>query len=118
MKPRMMSKPAMDQLFHHILGGHASSHQGIVNLEQQGLVPEHEIKDLLKRNNERLIDRINEFKIIHKLTCIFFALMFGYMQISCEDLDMRRSSRTRVRTSRVRSARKGKRRNEGEVVAL
>lgn len=97
MKPRMMSKPAMDHLFHHILDGHKSSHQGILNLQDQGLVNEQELAELLKKNNDRLIDRIKEFRIIHRLLCIFFAFAFGYFQISGEDLEMRRARRVRSR---------------------
>jgi hypothetical protein len=90
MKPRMMSKQAMDLLFDHILDGFEGSYKGIENLEQQGLVSENEIHELLKKNSERLIDRVKEFKLMQKLTCIFFACMFGWLQISGEDLEMRR----------------------------
>jgi hypothetical protein len=106
MKPTMMSKKAMDHLFDHILDGHASSHQGIVNLEKQGLVPEEQIRDLLKQNNERLIDRIKEFKLVYKLVCIFFALMFGYMQVSGDDIERARRSRKG----------RGRRKNEYEMI--
>ena len=88
-----MSKQNMDYLFDHILGGFEKSHEGIHNLKQQGLVDDHVIKDLLDKNSKRLIDRIKEFKITQKLTCIFFALMFGYMQISGDDIERARRSR-------------------------
>lgn len=106
MKPRMMSKPAMDHLFYHILDGHTSSYKGIVNLEQQGLVTDEEITDLLKKNHERLIDRIKEFKLVHKLLCLVFIFIFGYMQINGEDLEMRRG----------RKGGRSRRRNESENV--
>lgn len=97
MKPRMMSKPAMDHLFHHILDGHKTSYQGIEDLRKMQLIDEQSYADLLRKNAERLIERINEFKIVHRLTCIFFALMFGYLQIAGEDLEMRRARRVRTR---------------------
>jgi hypothetical protein len=93
MKPRMMSKNNMDYLFDHILGGFEKSHEGIHNLKQQGLVDDQVIKDLLDKNSKRLIDRIKEFKITQKLTCIVFAFMFGYMQISGDDIERARRSR-------------------------
>lgn len=97
MKAQMMSKAAMDHLFDHIIDGHRSSHEGIEKLEQYGLATDQEVRDLLKKNNVRLIERIKEFKIMHKLTCIAFAYLFGYFQISGEDLEMRRSRRVRTR---------------------
>ncbi len=104
MKARMLSKEAMDQLFDHILDGFRSSHEGIKNLEQQGLVSDDDINDLVKKNSERLIDRIKEFKVAQRLVCVFFALLFGYMQIAGEDLEMRRAKRMS----------RGRRRNETE----
>lgn len=97
MKPRMMSKQAMDHLFDHILDGYKSSHEGIVQLKEQGLVSDQEVTDLLKKNSERLIDRIKEFKLVQRLVCVFFALLFGYMQMDCQDLEMRRARRVRAR---------------------
>jgi hypothetical protein len=93
MKPRMMSKQAMDLLFDHILDGFKSSHKGIVDLFDMGIISAHEKTDLLLKNSERLIQRIAEFKAMEKLLAIFFACLFGYMQITGEDLEMRRARR-------------------------
>jgi hypothetical protein len=98
MKQRMMSEKAMSHLFDHILDGFRSSHHGILNLKDQGIVrSDEEIAELLKKNSDRLIDRIKEFKITQRLLAIFFAFMFGYFQISGEDLEMRRARRVRTR---------------------
>jgi hypothetical protein len=102
MKPRMMSKEAMDLLFDHILDGFRSSYEGINNLVNQGL--NQEKLELIKKNSERLIQRVTEFKVGQKLLCIFFALLFGWMQINGDDLEMRRPSRAgRARTGRRKS---------------
>jgi hypothetical protein len=105
MKQRMMSKRSMDYLFDHILDGFKSSHQGIQDLYTMGIISAEELRDLLQKNSERLIARIQEFKVMEKLMCIFFAVMFGYFQITGEDLEMRRARRVRTR-----------RRNESEEV--
>lgn len=97
MKPRMMSKPAMDHLFDHVLDGHAKTFEGINNLKQMQIIDDKDYIDLLKRNTERLIARIHEFKIIHRIVSIFFACFFAYMQMGCEDLEMRRARRVRGR---------------------
>lgn len=107
MKPRMMSKQAMDHLFDHILDGFKTSHQGIQDLYTMGLINANDLADLLKKNSDRLITRIHEFKAIQKLMCILFAVMFGYCQITGEDLEMRRARRVRTR-----------RRNERENVII
>lgn len=94
MKSKMMSKHQLEYLFDHILDGFKSSYNGIINLEHDHLVSDAEIEALLKKNSERLIDRIKEFRLTEKLLCIFFAALFGYMQITGEDLEMRRTGRT------------------------
>lgn len=99
MKPRMMSKRSMDMLFDHILDGFKSSHQGINNLYEMGIINALQMAELLQANSERLIKRIQEFKAMEKMMCILFAVLFGYFQINCEDLDMRRA-RSRVRSRR------------------
>lgn len=97
MKPRMMSKAAMDLLFDHILDGFKTTHQGIQDLYTLGLISADELADLLKKNSDRLITRIHEFKAVQKLMCIVFAVMFGYYQVSGEDIEMRRARRVRSR---------------------
>lgn len=97
MKHHMMSKPAMDHLFDHVLDGHAKSFEGIRNLKDMHLIDDQEYVELLTKNTERLIDRIKEFKVVHKIVSIGFACLFSYMQISCADLDMRRGRQVRVR---------------------
>lgn len=111
----MMSRHSLEYLFHHILDGFKTSHEGIAQLQQQRLVSDEEIHDLIKKNSERLIDRIREFRLTEKLLCVFFAVLFGYLQITGDDLEMRRPTRTRTgRTSSARS-RNGRRRNEIEM---
>ena len=118
MKQAMLSKANSTYLFDHVLDGFKSSHEGIEQLLAEGLIEEEELLELHKKNAARLIDRIKEFKLHTKLISILFALLFAYMQISGDDLDMRRSSRVRSRTStaRTRGGRKGK--NEGEAIAI
>ena len=105
MKPKMMSKNSLEYLFHHILDGFKTSHEGIIKLEQSHLVSDEEIHELIRKNSERLIDRIREFRLTEKLTCIFFALLFGWMQINGDDLEMRRTTRART-SARYRSTRR------------
>jgi len=92
----MMSKAAMDHLFDHVLEGHAKTFEGIQNAKDLQLIDDEEYIDLMKKNTARLIDRIKEFKFIHRIVCVFFAAMFAYMQMNCEDLEMRRA-RSKVR---------------------
>ena len=93
MKPKMMSRAAMDYLFFHILGNHEASHQGILQLAEKQLATDDEVADLIRKNSERLIARIREFKVHEKIFGIFFALLLGYMQMTGEDLEMRRTAR-------------------------
>jgi hypothetical protein len=49
MKPRMMSKAAMDQLFFHILDGFKTSYEGIHQLADKGIITSEELTDLLAK---------------------------------------------------------------------
>lgn len=101
-----MSKRSMDYLFDHILDGFRTSHEGIQNLQRQQIVSDDEINDLVRKNSERLIDRIREFRMHEKLFGIFFACLFSWMQTQGEDLEMRRPNR----------GRSGRRRDESERI--
>jgi hypothetical protein len=118
MKPKMMSKNSLEYLFHHILDGFKASHEGIVQLQRDHAMSDEEIHELIKKNSERLIDRIREFRLTEKLMSVFFALLFGYMQINGDDLEMRRPARVRTTSARVRNSRTGRRRNEHETTTI
>lgn len=135
MKEKMYSKASNSLLHDHIIDGFHSTHEGLRKLKEEKLIKEDEYTSLLEQNVKRLVDRIQEFRIREglrdagrRLTCIFFALLFGYMQIGGEDLDMRRSGRTRTSSSRSargsrggrsgRSTRSGRRKGDSEIDSL
>lgn len=93
----MFSDNSVRLLFDHILDGFKSSNDGLRQLKHTGLVKDDEYTVLLEKNAQRLIDRIKEFKIAQKLVSVFFALMFLWLQVNDQDLEMRRAKRTRLR---------------------
>lgn len=92
-----LTETALDYLFNHVLAGFASSHEGLLNIRKKEMVTDSELVELLTKNGERLIRRIIEFKIAERMMCVFFAVLFGYFQLNCEDLEMRRSRGGRLR---------------------
>jgi hypothetical protein len=94
MKPLMLSKKNSSYLFDHVLDGFKSSHHGIEKLKTQGLINEDEYADLLRKNSDRLIERVQEFKLFSRLTCVFFAALFFYLQVTGDDIEARRARRT------------------------
>jgi hypothetical protein len=114
---KMYSKERHDYLHFHIIDGAISSHQGIKNLKDEGIITETEYTTLLEKNIERLIDRIKEFRIIERMVCIFFAMLFGYMQVMADDLEMVRAGRT-ARGARARTGRTGRRNGEGDELPI
>lgn len=102
----MLSRNSATYLFDHILDGFKTTHAGIESLQQMGLVDHAECMALHKKNSERLIERIKEFKVMQKIMCVFFAALFTWMQIGNEDLEMRRAKRHRS----------SRRRNEKELI--
>jgi hypothetical protein len=106
MKAKMYSQKDHSYLFDHVLDGFASSHDGIEQLRDSGLIGDDEYADLLKKNSSRLIDRIKEFKIIRGVTCVAFAVMFTWMQATGDQLEMRRARTGRIRTRTEQARRK------------
>jgi hypothetical protein len=107
-REKMYSQEKNEYLHYHIIDGVISSHQGIKNLKEEGIIDEHEYTTLLEKNVERLIDRIREFRIQEKMVCIFFALLFGYMQIAGDDIDMNRTGRASRAPRSQRGSRSGR----------
>lgn len=107
MKATMLSRKKVELLFHHILDGFRSSAEGLLFLKRDRLISDKEYIALLEKNAHRLIERIDEFKLTNQILSVGFALLFTWMQVSDQGLDMRRSRRTRSR-----------RRNETEQVEL
>lgn len=92
-----MEQHTVNKLIDHILGGYKSSHEGIIQLRERRMVTDEELADLLIKNGERLIKRIVEFKIVERLVAIFFAGLFGFLQLTCNDLEMRKGRSLRLR---------------------
>lgn len=99
----MLSATALNELFHHIIDGFKTSHQGIIELEKKHILTDDEAHALLVKNSERLIERVNEFKLLQKIVSLIFACTFTLMQVNGDDLQMRRSSRTRSTLLSVRA---------------
>lgn len=97
------SKKQRDYLFHHILGGFEGSTQSIELAREGQLLTDEEYTALLKKNSQRLIERIKEFKITYRLLSIGFACLFSYMQVNGDDIEMRRPTRVRTRTQQARN---------------
>lgn len=108
MKQLMLSKQKASYLFDHVLDGFSSSDAGIKQLKEKQLIGHDEYVELLEKNTERLIARINAFKIGQQVMAIFFAFLLGYLQINGDDLEMRRTTRVRTSSSRSVRARTGK----------
>lgn len=121
-KRALLTKSRIEFLFDHILDGFKSSHEGAKYVREEGIINDVEYHEILEKNAERLVQRIHEFKIEHKLLSVFFALMFAWMQVSGDDLQIRRPSRTRpssARTARARTGRTGRKgKNDVELLEL
>ncbi len=121
-KRALLTKSRIEFLFDHILDGFKSSHEGAKYVREEGIINDAEYHDIMEKNAERLVKRIHEFKIEHKLLSVFFALLFAWMQVSGDDLQIRRPSRTRTSSSRSvrsrtgRTGRKGK--NDVEILEM
>jgi len=104
MKARILNRKPLDYLFHHILAGFASSYNGVRTIFADEVIDKDEYIELLEKNCDRLIERIKQFEVAQKITCLTFAVLFSYMQVNGEDLERR-----------GRGRRGGRRRNETEL---
>lgn len=97
MKPKMYSRQSNSLLHDHILDGHFASHDGIEQLYAKALITEKEYLQLVRKNILRLRQRIREFRLAEKITCIVFALALSWLQATGTDLEMRRARNARRR---------------------
>lgn len=118
MREKMYSRQSNSMLHDHIIDGFHSTHEGLQKLKEEKLISKEEYTSLLEKNIQRLVQRVHEWRVqeglvqaAKRLTCIYFALFFAWAQVNGDDLDMRRSSRTRA-TRSVRQARRGRRLEE------
>ena len=88
MKTRTILNPKkIDLLFDHIIGGYVCSRKGIAMLKHEGHIKTLEdYIELVDKNQDRLIARIKEFRIVNRLLSVIFAFLFSYMQVNGDDL--------------------------------
>lgn len=103
MKNRTILNPKKIDLMYHLVDGFQVTRLGLKQTLKDGAITLDEYHDLVERNQDRLLDRIKEFRIVNRLLSLVFACLFSYMQINGDDLEMRKAGRTR-----------GRRRNESE----
>ena len=94
---RILNRKPIDYLFDHIVDGFALTRKGLKQALAEKVITIEEYWQLVEANQDRVLERIKQFKIVNKLLSVTFACLFTYMQVSGDDLDMRRSSRTRTR---------------------
>jgi hypothetical protein len=104
MSARILNQKPIHQLFDHILDGFKSTHEGAGFIFNEGIINHQEYIELLEKNATRLIERVRLFKLANNLLSLFFAVLFIWMQVGGDDLEMRRPTR-------------GRRRNEKELVS-
>lgn len=121
MKAKMYSEESNSLLHDHILDGAFTTHEGLQRLKDDNLISNEEYTQLLEANFKRLLHRIREFRVregmmqaSRRLTAIGFALLFTWMQVSGDDVEARRPSRSGRATRTARASRNGRRRNDSE----
>lgn len=118
MKATMLSKQEMDYAQYHLHDGLEKTVEGLNQLLKLQRISLAEHDELMQKAITRHLTLWRAFtsKLMTKSLSVLFAGLFLMMQISGDDLQMRRSSRTRTsnsRTARARSgSRSGRRRNE------
>lgn len=103
---RILNRKPIDYLFDHILDGFKASTEGLKFVRNEVKMSDAEYIEWLEKNADRLIERIHEFKVTHKIMSIGFAFLFTWMQVSGDELEMRRPVRN------GRATRSTRRRND------
>lgn len=103
MKEKMYSRASNSLLHDHIIDGYLATDDGIEQLRTRAVITEQEYIMLLRKNIARLRQRILEFRITEKLTCIAFAIMFTWHAATDTDLQIRRPRKTRRRNETEQS---------------
>lgn len=95
---RILNKSQITYLFTHVLDGFFASAAGALQLRKNNILKsDGELLDLLMRNEGRLRARIREFRLANRVMCVLFAALFSFYQVTGQDFDMRKPSRTRRR---------------------
>jgi hypothetical protein len=103
---KMLSDENAHMLFDHIIDGHTATYHGIKQAKESQLINENEFTTLMEKNTQRLIDRIKEFKLMLRMVCVAFAMLFMAIQVSGDELEIRRPTRTRNTHARARRGRR------------
>ena len=98
-----MDRTSIEYLFYHILDGFKSSHEGLKFLRQDGILNEQEYNEQMVKNADRLVERIEQFKVGTKILSLIFVALFTWLQISPDhNMDnLRRGRRSRRRNEIV-----------------
>lgn len=117
MKATMLSKSEMEYANYHLHDGLEKTVEGLNALLKINKINIEEHDQLMQQAIHRHLALWRAFthKLVQKTLCLLFVSLFTYMQVNGEDLDMRRSSRTRTTS---RTSRSGRRRNESESIIL
>lgn len=94
---RILNPRQISYLFDHLMDGFAATRLGIIELSRLGIITAEEFVLLILKNEERLLARIAEFKIANRITALLFACIITALQVTGDDLNARRPSRTRRR---------------------
>jgi hypothetical protein len=105
MKAKMYSANSNTRL-HKTIDEFYVSNEGIKNLRKTDIIHDEEFMSMVQKNIEVFMVKIKEFRLAEKMTCIFFAALFLWLQVNADDLDIQRKGR--------RSRSRGRRRNETE----
>jgi hypothetical protein len=92
---RILNRKPIDYLFDHVIDGFALTRKGLRQALDDKVITLEEYWQLVEANQDRVLDRIKQFKIVNKLLSLLFACIFSYLQVNGDQLDMRRSGRRR-----------------------
>jgi hypothetical protein len=90
---KILSKKQTADLWHHKIDGYESRIKGLRDLRKNGMITEEEYFDYLDRCADNFFYTIKEFKLVHKLTCIVFAVLFTSLQVMSNNIDLIRAGR-------------------------
>lgn len=99
---KVISRKKVAHLLYHVVDGYACSQKGINKLLADGMISAKEYQHLMAMNLNRLEEKLHEWRVAEKMLAIAFAVTFGFMAFTSSiDDDIRRGSRSKVRTARV-----------------
>lgn len=98
---KVISRNKVKDFLYHKVDGFIATQKGINSLFEQGIIDAKVYKEMIDKNTARLAEKVSEWRILEKMSCIFFAVLFTWNATAADPEELiRRGRRSSKRAKR------------------